>query len=41
MDAVQEIKKKRSHDVAYLAILLVLTLGIFLFAMMFVNTHLP
>ena len=37
----QEIKKKTSHDIAYLIILLMLVAGIFWFAMNFVNTHLP
>ncbi len=36
-----QIKKKTNHDVAYLIILLLLALGIFLFAIMFVNSQLP
>jgi len=37
----RQIKKKSNHDVAYLIVLLVLFLGIFLFAIMFVNSQLP
>ena len=37
----QQLKKKTNHDVAYLIILLLFVAGIFLFAMNFVNTHIP
>jgi len=37
----QQLKKKTNHDIAYLVILLLFVAGIFLFAMNFVNTHLP
>jgi hypothetical protein len=37
----QQLKKKTSHDIAYLIILLLFVAGIFIFAMNFVNTHLP
>ena len=37
----QQLKKKTNHDIAYLVILLLFVVGIFIFAMNFVNTHLP
>ncbi|TMI59298.1 hypothetical protein E6H16_09100 [Candidatus Bathyarchaeota archaeon] len=37
----QQLKKKTSHDIAYLIILLLFVAGIFIFAMNFVNTNLP
>ena len=33
-----EKKKKRNHDIAYLTVLLALSLGIFLFIMFYVNS---
>jgi len=33
-----EKKKKRNHDIAYLAVLLALSLGIFLFVTFYVNS---
>jgi len=33
--------KKKSHDLAYLTILLMLTIGIILFTIIFVNSHIP
>ena len=33
-----EKKKKRSHDIAYLTVLLALSLGIFLFVAFYVNS---
>jgi len=33
-----ERKKKRNHDIAYLTVLLALSLGIFLFATFYVNS---
>jgi hypothetical protein len=37
----QQLKRKTNHDIAYFIILLLFTVGIFIFAMSFVNTHLP
>jgi len=37
----QQFKRKTNHDIAYLIILLLFVAGIFIFAMNFVNTHLP
>ena len=37
----QQLKRKTNHDIAYLIILLLFVAGIFIFAMNFVNTHLP
>ncbi len=41
MDYQRQIKKKTDHDIAWLIILLLVILGIFLYAVMFVNSHLP
>jgi len=37
----QQLRRKTNHDIAYIIILLLFVAGIFIFAMNFVNTHLP